>query len=105
MDHDRREHPRVKLRVPVELFVEGTDTPIRGATSDLSLGGCYIESMFPFPVGTNLEMKLQVDGTLLSFGAGGDQRSPSRQRSEIYSHAARRYRGTPSFHRGWEKMM
>lgn len=65
MDHDRREHPRVKLRVPVELFVEGTDTPIRGATSDLSLGGCYIESMFPFPVGTNLEMKLQVDGTLL----------------------------------------
>lgn len=65
MDHDRREHPRVKLRVPVELFVEGTDTPIRGATSDLSLSGCYIESMFPFPVGTNLEMKLQVDGTLL----------------------------------------
>jgi len=49
----------------VELFVEGTDTPIRGATSDISLSGCYIESMFPFPVGTNLDMKLQVDGTLL----------------------------------------
>lgn len=49
----------------MELFVEGTDTPIRGATSDISLSGCYIESMFPFPVGTNLDMKLQVDGTLL----------------------------------------
>ena len=65
MDQDRREYPRVKVRVPVELCVEGSDTPLRGATSDLSLSGCYIESVFPFPIGTTLELKLQVDGTLL----------------------------------------
>jgi len=51
--------------VPVELYSETSDVPIRGATLDLSLGGCYIETFFPFPIGTTLELKLQVDGTLL----------------------------------------
>jgi hypothetical protein len=64
-EHDRRRYARSKAHVPVELHVEGSDTPIRGSTSDLSLGGCYIETMFPFPVGTQLEMKLQTNGTLL----------------------------------------
>jgi len=65
MDPDRRQHPRFKVRVPVEFFTEGSDSPIRGATSDLSLWGCYIETVFPFAVGTRLELKLQIDGTLL----------------------------------------
>jgi transposase InsO family protein len=33
--------------------------------ADLSLTGCYIETIFPWPIGTNLELKLQLDGTLL----------------------------------------
>ena len=49
----------------MELFVEDSESPIRGATADLSLSGCYIETMFPFAIGTTLELKLQVDGTLL----------------------------------------
>ncbi|MGA8865835.1 MAG: PilZ domain-containing protein [Candidatus Sulfotelmatobacter sp.] len=64
-DHDRRRSSRLKLRVPVEVFIEGSDSPIRGATSDISLTGCYIETIFPFPVGVDLELKLQIDGTLL----------------------------------------
>jgi len=62
---ERRKHPRFKLKVPVEIAVESNDIPLRTATSDLSLEGCYIESMFPFPVGTNLELKLQTESTLL----------------------------------------
>lgn len=62
---ERRRNPRIKVRVPAELVVEGTEIPIRGVTSDLSLNGCYIEMIFPFPVGTNLEIKLQVKSTLL----------------------------------------
>jgi hypothetical protein len=65
MDPDRRQHARFKVRVPVEFFTEGSDSPIRSATSDLSLSGCYIETVFPFAIGTPLELKLQVDGTLL----------------------------------------
>jgi len=65
MDHNRRDHPRIKLKVPVEIFTEGSDSPIRGATSDLSVSGCYIETMFPYPIGTSLELKLRTDSTLL----------------------------------------
>ncbi|HUO17918.1 MAG TPA: PilZ domain-containing protein [Verrucomicrobiae bacterium] len=80
MTTEHRRHPRFTVKVPVELHtiareeVEGktreqiSDTPIRCNTSDLSLGGCYIESMYPFPVGTRLELKLQVPETLLILG-------------------------------------
>jgi hypothetical protein len=59
---------RRKVRVPVEIYTEGSAAPLRGATSDLSLSGCYIESIFPFPVGTRLDLKLQLEGTLLAAG-------------------------------------
>jgi hypothetical protein len=65
---ERRENTRVKVKVPVEIFLEGNDIPLRSATSDLSLHGCYIESIFPFPIGTVLELRLQVNGTLLVLG-------------------------------------
>jgi len=38
---------------------------MRCATSDLSLDGCYIESMYPFPVGATLDLRLQLESTLL----------------------------------------
>ena len=65
---ERRARPRIKVKVPIELFAPESDVPIRGATSDLSEIGCYIETMFPFPVGTTLEMSLQLEGTLLAVG-------------------------------------
>ena len=49
----------------MELHVEDSESPIRGATADLSLSGCYVETIFPFAIGTTLELKLKVDGTLL----------------------------------------
>ena len=64
-EHERRGCTRVKVSVPVELCIEGSEFPIRGATSDISLSGCYMETIFPVAVGTTLELKLQVDGTLL----------------------------------------
>jgi c-di-GMP-binding flagellar brake protein YcgR len=64
-EQERRENPRLKLRVPVELRTVDSESPMRGATSDISLGGCYIENVFPFPRGTQLELKLQLEDTLL----------------------------------------
>ena len=61
---ERRGYSRLKVRVPVEMQVEDA-APVRGATSDLSAGGCYIETMFPLPAGTTLDMKLQLENTLL----------------------------------------
>jgi len=63
---ERRAHTRVKLKVPVEIYVEDSNAPLRGATADLSLHGCYIESIFPLPVATALQLKLQIgESTLL----------------------------------------
>jgi len=67
-ENERREHQRFKIKVPIELYTDNSTSPIRGATSDLSLTGCYIETIFPFPVGTQLEIKLQLEGTLLVVG-------------------------------------
>jgi hypothetical protein len=64
-DHERRSSPRLRLNVPLEIYTEQGASPIRGATSDLNLSGCYIETIFPLPVGTRLEVKLQLDATLL----------------------------------------
>jgi hypothetical protein len=69
MEQERRGSPRIKVRAPVELHTEESTSPIRGATTDLSLGGCYIDTFFPFPVGTSIELKLQLDDTLLVLGA------------------------------------
>jgi hypothetical protein len=65
MDHNRRTHPRLKTSVPIEIYIEGNNYAIRGSTTDLSLTGCYIETIFPLPVGTHLELKLKLDDTLL----------------------------------------
>jgi hypothetical protein len=65
---EKREATRVKVKVPVELYIPNSDVPHRGATSDLSVTGCYIESIFPFPIGTVFEMKLHVDETVLALG-------------------------------------
>jgi hypothetical protein len=63
--NERREHARIKVKVPVQLQTDHGDAPIRGTTVDLSLSGCYIETIFPFPVGTNLELQLSIETTVL----------------------------------------
>jgi c-di-GMP-binding flagellar brake protein YcgR len=61
MDHpNHRKYPRYKISVPVEIHTEAASTPFRAAATDLSIGGCYVETMFPFPVNTALELKLQI---------------------------------------------
>lgn len=63
--NNRREHARIKVSVPVQIQTDASDSPIRGATADLSLGGCYIETIFPFPIGTKLDLQLFIEDTVL----------------------------------------
>ncbi len=65
---DRREHPRVKVRVPVELRFEDSEVPLGAATSDMSLCGCYIEMMFTLAKDTKLDITIKIDGTVLALG-------------------------------------
>jgi hypothetical protein len=62
---NRRDHERVKVSVPVEIKTDTSPSPIRGATSDMSLTGCYIETIYPFPVGTHLDLQLSIGAIVL----------------------------------------
>jgi len=57
---DRRQHPRMKCFVAVELKLEGAPTPIWGNLSNTSIGGCFVETASPIPTGVNAEIGLWV---------------------------------------------
>jgi hypothetical protein len=49
----------------VEIQTDSSRSRIRDATADLSLGGCYIETIFPFPIGTKLDLQLSIETIVL----------------------------------------
>jgi hypothetical protein len=64
-DPERRRYPRVKAKVPVELACSGAPA-MRTATDEISLCGCYIETMFTMDVGTKLSLVFSLDDTRVS---------------------------------------
>jgi PilZ domain-containing protein len=63
-----RQHPRTKIAVEVELQSERTATPFRVKTTDLGLGGFYVEMMFTLEVGTKLKIGLWLNDVKVSAG-------------------------------------
>jgi c-di-GMP-binding flagellar brake protein YcgR len=63
---ERRRYVRCKVTVQLELHPDGMAAPFRTTTSDISPGGCYVETMFTLDVGTKLKMKLWLDSVSLS---------------------------------------
>jgi c-di-GMP-binding flagellar brake protein YcgR len=61
---DRRRYPRIKMQVPVELVCAGSP-PMRTTTDEISLCGCYIETMFTMDVGTKLKLSLSIKGEII----------------------------------------
>lgn len=59
---ERRRFPRVKSAVALELRYTGAVAPLRATTSEASVSGCYIETMFTLEVGTALEIVMWIDG-------------------------------------------
>ena len=65
---ERRQHPRTKVAVEVDLQSERTATPLRVKSADLSLGGLYVEMMFTLEVGTKLKIVLWLNDVQVSTG-------------------------------------
>src|SRR6266567_1647857 len=59
-DPERRRYPRVKAKVPAELICSGK-SQMRTATDEISLCGCYIETMFTMDVGTKLGLVFSLN--------------------------------------------
>ena len=58
---ERRKFPRIPVAVALELHHAGAATPMRVTTSEVSLGGCYVETMYTLAVGTELGMGFWID--------------------------------------------
>jgi hypothetical protein len=57
---DRRQYPRLKCFVAVELRLGNSTTPVWGNLSNTSMGGCFVETATPVPTGVNVEIGLWV---------------------------------------------
>ena len=60
---DRRRHKRHRCPLPIEITSPDIRFPVRGETSDVSLSGCYVNTLMPFPKDTMIEIRLSVDST------------------------------------------
>jgi c-di-GMP-binding flagellar brake protein YcgR len=54
-DPERRRYPRVKAKLPVEFHCSGKPAT-RTAVDEISLCGCYVETMFTMEIGTKLDV-------------------------------------------------
>jgi len=57
---DRRRHPRHRVTLPVSLDLEGQDEPLRLYAMDISRGGLFIRASSPLPVGTKIEVRVEL---------------------------------------------
>jgi hypothetical protein len=57
---ERRKAPRFSCAGRIEMRVEGADYRTGGTLTDISLHGCYVEMNNTYPVGTKLNLELEV---------------------------------------------
>lgn len=74
---NRRTQSRHACRLGIDLYRVGVTVPHRCSLTDISSGGCYIETTSPFPAGTRVEivvraqdMKIRVQGVVQSVHPG-----------------------------------
>jgi diguanylate cyclase (GGDEF)-like protein/putative nucleotidyltransferase with HDIG domain len=66
---DRRLHPRMKCRVTIELHSDAGATPVFANLTDVSMGGCYVETSSILSPGTKLKVGFSMDdATLMAEG-------------------------------------
>jgi len=62
---DRRSHPRMKCRVTIELTTDAGGTPMFANLTDVSIGGCYVETSTIVPAGSKITLGFSMDDTSL----------------------------------------
>lgn len=58
MERERRRTPRYIFIASAELYEEKSDVRVASRVSELSLHGCYLDMMNPFPAGTIILLKI-----------------------------------------------
>ena len=63
---DRRVHPRLKCRVTIELQTETGGAPLFANLTDVSMGGCYIETSTILSAGSKIKLGFSMDDPSLT---------------------------------------
>ena len=58
MDETQRREPRYPFIASAELWEEDTGTRMKSRISDLSLNGCYVDTVNPLPDGTLVHLRI-----------------------------------------------
>jgi PilZ domain len=58
---ERRNHPRYPCTAAAEVVDTQSGARINGRTSDIGRGGCYVDALNPFPVGSVVKIRLTKD--------------------------------------------
>lgn len=58
---ERRVHPRYHFTAAVEALDQNHRTRMNARTSDIGLGGCYIDTYSPFPLKTPVKIRLSSE--------------------------------------------
>ena len=59
---NRRTYPRMKGRITIEFRPEGSEIPVLGNLTNISLGGCYIETSVILAPESRLQLNFSIDG-------------------------------------------
>ena len=63
---ERRAHPRYPFTAGAEVMDARSGARLNARVSDLSLGGCYVDSISPFTVGTEVKLRIIKDASSFS---------------------------------------
>jgi diguanylate cyclase (GGDEF)-like protein len=58
---DRRSHPRMKCRVTIELQTQTGEIPMFANLTDISMGGCYVETSSILTAGSKINLRFSMD--------------------------------------------
>jgi len=58
MEPEQRREPRYPFIACAEVLEEGSGARMNTRISDLSLGGCYVDTINPLPDGTSVQVKI-----------------------------------------------
>jgi hypothetical protein len=60
MTSERRRGPRYPFVADAEVIEVSSDTKLIAKTSDLSIGGCFLYALSPFPEGTDVRIRINA---------------------------------------------
>jgi len=67
---ERRKYSRYFVGLEIEIKEVGSSFLLRGTTTDVSLGGCYVATIFPLAVGSQIHFTIWVaDGNVKGCGS------------------------------------